>query len=120
MSKQGIVSVLNCLLNRGLGTEADTKAFVTIKHDSLVSTLVQYLNTHRHYLGFCHIEVGQALNDKGVDAILSADGCKVGFQVKSHFDVTEEDFAAKVKRQFAEALSFKLDHYYILVCSALV
>jgi hypothetical protein len=120
MSKHGIVSVLGCLLNRGLGTEADTRAFADIKHDALVTTLVNYLNAHRHYLGFCHIEVGQALNDKGVDVILSAEGCRVGFQVKSHFDVTEDDFAAKVKRQFAEALSYKLDHYYILICSAMM
>lgn len=120
MSKEGIVSVLGCLLNRGLGAEADTRAFADIKHDALVSTLVNYLNAHRHYLGYCHIEVAQALNDKGVDVMFSAEKCRIGFQVKSHFDVTEDSFAANVKRQFAEALSYKLDHYYILICSAMI
>ncbi len=118
--REGIVSVLDCLLNRGLGTEADTLEFADLKHDALVSKLVNYLNTHRHFLGYCHIEIGQALNDKGVDAILMANDCRVGFQVKSHFDVTEDDFASKVKRQFAEALSYGLDHYYILICSAMI
>ncbi|HWL09458.1 MAG TPA: hypothetical protein VNQ76_13705 [Planctomicrobium sp.] len=120
IQREGIVSVLDCLLNRGLGADADTLEFVNMKHDALVTKLVNYLNAHRHFLGYCHIEIGQALNDKGVDVILTAPKCKVGFQVKSHFDVTEDDFASKVKRQFAEALSFGLDHYYILLCSAMM
>src|SRR5271163_1069135 len=105
MSKNGILSVLKCLLSRGLGTEDETKAFADITHDALLATLVSYLNAHRHYLGYCHIEVAQALNDRGVDVIFSAEGCRVGFQVKSHFDVTEDGFAANVKRQFTESLS---------------
>ncbi|QDT91734.1 hypothetical protein [Gimesia algae] len=118
--RESIISVLDCLLNLGTGAEEDTLEFANMKHDALVTKLVNYLNTHRHFLGHCHIEVGQALNDKGVDVILTTKDCKVGFQVKSHFDVTEDDFASKVKRQFAEALSHGLDHYYILICSAMI
>jgi hypothetical protein len=120
MSKQGISSVLECLLNRGTGSEEDTYYFSDIKHDVLLNTLKDYLNNHRHFLGYCHIEVCQALNDRGVDLILTTNNYKIGFQIKSHFDVTEKDFAAKVKRQFAEALSHDLDLYYILICSAMI
>ncbi|MFY9609524.1 MAG: hypothetical protein WAU45_13025 [Blastocatellia bacterium] len=60
------------------------------------------------------------MNDRGVDVLLTADGFKAGFQIKSHFDVAAQTFSADVKRQFAEALSHGLDHYYILICSPLV
>jgi hypothetical protein len=120
MSRQGIEGILGCLLDRGTGTEQDTHFFIGVSHDELVRRLIDYLNAHRHYLGYCQIEPCQALNDKGVDVFLRSSGCTVGFQIKSHFDVQEDDFASNVKRQFAEALSYGLDLYYILICSALV
>lgn len=120
MSRQGIEGILGCLLNRGTGTEEDTRFFIGVPHDELVRRLIDYLNAHRHFLGYCQIEPCQALNDKGVDIFLRSSGCTVGFQIKSHFDVQEDDFASNVKRQFAEALSYGLDLYYILICSALV
>lgn len=115
----GIRSVLDCLLNRGIGSREETHWFDGVPHDTLIRTLLDYLNTHRHFLGYCQIDDRQALNDRGVDVVLSASGFKAGFQIKSHFDVTEKEFSANVKRQFAEALSHGLDHYYLLVCSAL-
>jgi len=120
MSRQGIEDILGCLLNRGTGTEDDTRFFIGVSHDELVRRLIEYLNAHRHFLGYCQIEPCQALNDKGVDVILRSSDCAVGFQIKSHFDVQEANFASNVKRQFAEALSYGLDLYYILICSALV
>ncbi|MBD3672751.1 MAG: hypothetical protein HUJ26_04420 [Planctomycetaceae bacterium] len=119
MQHQGIEAVLECLLNRGLGNEDDTKWFAGVRHDDLIKALLDYLNAHRHFLGYCHIDGRQALNDRGVDAVISASGFKAGFQIKSHVDVAEPKFAANVKRQFAEALSYGLDHYYLLICSPL-
>ena len=112
-------AILDCLLNRGLSSDASTSWFKGVKHDKLVDILKIYLDDHRHFLGHCRIEGRQALNDRGVDVLLAANGFKAGFQIKSHFDVTEDAFAANVKRQFAEALSYGLDHYYILICSPL-
>jgi hypothetical protein len=120
MATPGIVSILKCLLNRGAHSEEETRFFQEVGHDELVNKLVDYLNNHRHFLGYCQIEVHQALNEKGVDVIVTTGDCKVGFQIKSHFDVTENDFAAKVKRQFAESFSHALDHYFILICAPLV
>ena len=34
--------------------------------------------------------------------------------------MASDQFSANVKRQFAEALSYGLDHYYLLICSPLV
>jgi hypothetical protein len=120
MTKQGVADVLGCLLNQGVGTKEDTRHFVGLSHEILLRSLINYFNAHRHFLGYCHIETCQALNDKGVDVFLKASECKFGFQIKSHFDVQQDDFAANVKRQFAEALTLGLDHFYILICSALI
>ena len=120
MATPGIILVVKCLLNRGAHSEEETRFFQDVAHDALVNALVEYLNNHRHFLGYCHIEVHHALNEKGVDVIVTTNDCKVGFQVKSHFDVTEKDFATKVKRQFAESFSHALNHYFILICAPLV
>lgn len=119
-AKHGIAAVIECLLNRGLSAEDDTKWFTGISHDNLITTFLGYLNAHRHFLGYCCLDTRQALNDRGVDVLLTADGFKAGFQIKSHVDVSSKDFSANVKRQFAEALSHGLDHYYILICTPLV
>lgn len=56
----------------------------------------------------------QALNDHGVDLILEfQDRVKIGFQIKSHFNVKEAEFAAKVKRQFAESFAHGLDKWFL-------
>ena len=117
---QNLTSVLNCLLNRGTAQEAATNFFEKLKHDELVDTLASYLNAHRQFLGFCQIEPTHTLNDKGVDLLLQTSSSKIGFQIKSHFDVTEEHFNRNVKAQFAEALSHGLDHYYVILCCAMI
>jgi len=120
MATHGVIPVLECLLNRGAHSEEETRFFQDVAHDVLVNTLHDYLNNHRHFLGYCQIEVHQALNEKGVDVIVTTNDCKVGFQIKSHFDVTENDFSTKVKRQFAESFSHALNYYFILICAPLV
>jgi len=119
MNQKPILKVLFGLLNRGSGAGGDTSLFAGLSHDVIVQQFVAYLNGHRHFLGYCQIEVLHALNDKGVDILLSASACKVGFQLKSHFDVTEDAFAANVKRQITESHAHGLDHYFILICSPL-
>jgi hypothetical protein len=119
MSQNSVIKVLLGLLNRGAGSDDDTSLFTDLSHDAIIQQFVAYLNAHRHFIGSCHIEESHALNDKGVDILLAAADCKVGFQLKSHFDVTEDAFAANVKRQWAESHAHGLDHYFILICSPL-
>jgi hypothetical protein len=111
--------IIVALLNRGLSNKESTACFANVSHDDLVTRFTDYLNKHRHFLGHCHIEQSHALNDKGVDIILRTDDAKIGFQIKSHFDVAETEFAAKVKRQLAESFIHSLDQYIILICSPL-
>jgi hypothetical protein len=111
------IKIVYGLLNRGVAREKDTSLFADMRHEDLVRKFTDYLNMHRHFLGYCHIEQSHALNDKGVDLLLKAGMCKIGFQLKSHHDVREEDFAANVKRQLAESFTHNLDQYFILVCS---
>ncbi len=120
MAQHKLINVLNCLLNRGTTQSTETLFFKDVKHDELVNTLSSYLNAHRRFLSLCHIENSQALNDKGVDLILKADSSKIGFQIKSHFDVTKKNFNLKVKAQFADALAYGLDHYYVMFCCPII
>ncbi len=115
----GIQLVIDCLLNRGSSPDSETIFFKTLKHEDLVNYLITYLNSHRHFLGYCHLELAQALNDRGVDLFLLTDDERIGFQIKSDFDVSDDKFAANVKRQFAEALSYSLTHYFILICASM-
>jgi hypothetical protein len=109
--------VVDCLLSRGSLADPETEYFRGIPHDTLISTLTSYLNSHRHFLGICRVERTQNLNDRGVDLFLLSDDAKIGFQIKSEYDVSEDRFAANVKRQFTEALSHSLTYYLILICA---
>jgi hypothetical protein len=108
---------VDCLLSRGSLGDPETEYFRGILHDTLISTLTDYLNSHRHFLGICRVERAQNLNDRGVDLFLFSDDAKIGFQIKSEYDVSEERFAANVKRHFTEALSHSLTYYLILICA---
>jgi len=114
-----IEAVLGCLLNRGLSPENEAVWFAGKRHDDLIRILLDYLNAHRHFLGYCQIQSRHALNERGVDVLLAAGDFRAGFQIKSHGDVKRSSFSADVKRQFADALSYGLDHYYLLICSPL-
>jgi hypothetical protein len=107
------------LLNRGFSPDPDTKYFEGLRHDALIVDLTSYLNSHRRFLGFCRLERAQNLNDRGVDLFLLANDEKIGFQIKSEYDVSEDRFAANVKRQFAEARSHSLTDYFILICASM-
>lgn len=115
----GIQVVVDCLLNRGPSPDLDTKWFAGLHHDALLANLTGYLNSHRHFLGYCRLEPTHNLNERGVDLFLLAEGEKLGFQIKSEHDVSDDGFAANVKRQFAEALSHSLTHYFILICASM-
>lgn len=116
MTKQQFVKILYALLGRGKAREEDTSLFSDMLHDELIRQFVGYLNAHRHFLGYCQIEECHALNDNGVDIILRGESVKIGFQLKSHFDVKEKEFASKVKRQMTESFAHALDLYVILIC----
>lgn len=115
----GIKLIIDCLLNRGPSCDSETSYFELLKHDNLITDLAIYLNSHRHYLEYCRLEQSQALNDRGVDLFLFTDKERIGFQIKSDFDVSDDKFASNVKRQFAEALSYSLTHYFILICASM-
>lgn len=118
-SPSSSLRALNGLLHRGTAPANTTQHFEGLKHEELLETFLTYLNANRHYLGVCNMEISQALNDSGVDLLLWLDHGLIGFQIKSHFDVSEKNFSANVKRQFAESLSYRLSKYYILICAPL-
>jgi len=119
MQKQRCIIEISRLLDRGNASSAETSYFADKRHDKLVEEFQGYLERHRLLIGTSHIEITQSLNDRGTDLLLQREDCKIGFQLKSHYDVKENNFAAKVKRQLAESHAHGLDKWYLLICSPL-
>lgn len=119
MPKKAVVNKLTILLNRGVQKAESTNYFLDKKHEDLLNEFVEYLESHKELFGNSQLEITQALNDRGTDVILELDGCKIGFQIKSHFDVAERSFASNVKRQITESLAHKLDKWFLLICASL-
>jgi hypothetical protein len=110
---------VSCLLDRGTGSYEETSYFADKSHKDLVEEFRGYLEMHEPLIGSPHLEITQALNDRGTDLLLQREGCKLGFQIKSHYDVSQDDFSANVKRQLAESHAHGLDRWYLLICSPL-
>lgn len=119
MDKQRVIASVSCILNRGTAPTGDTAYFADRLHSQLVERLRTYLDAHHQYLADMQLETSHALNEKGVDLLLKAFGTRIGFQVKSHFDVTQNNFNPKVHTQLAQSQAHALDKYYILVCCPL-
>lgn len=112
-------SEISCLLDRGTGTSDETRYFANKRHKELVEEFRDYLEMHNALIGSSHLEITQALNDRGTDLLLQREESKIGFQIKTHHDVGESDFSANVKRQLAESNAHGLDRWYLLICSPL-
>ena len=120
MNKQEAIINLSVLFNRGLSTEAETQYFNSKNHDETVKEFQDYIQKSVHLLGNPKMSVTQALNDHGVDLLIEFPNLtKVGFQIKSHFDVTEDQFALKVKAQLTDSRFHGLDKWFLLICSPL-
>ena len=117
MNKSEFIYRISCILSRGQGH--DTSYFAQKDHDGLVDEFIAYLELNANYFPAWTLTKSHALNESGVDILLESEVAKAGFQIKSHFDVTEKDFASKVKRQTLESFQHGLDKYYVLICSPL-
>lgn len=118
MKNNQTIARMFCILDRGMGTVDDTSYFEGKKHDELVEEFRSYLEKHKSFVSN-HLEITHALNERGIDLILKDESCKLGFQIKSHYDVNAKEFAANVKRQCTEASAHGLDKWYLLICSPL-
>jgi hypothetical protein len=114
-----LVTQILCLLDRGNGSSDETLYFAGKSHEDLVEEFCEYLEMHSSLIGSSHVEDTQALNDRGTDLHLKREGCKIGFQIKSPYDVSEDDFSANVKRQLAESSAHGLDKWILIICSPL-
>jgi len=120
MTKQEAIINISTIFNRKSSLDEETSFFEGKKHDELLDLLSRYIEDSSPLVGNPRIFKTQALNDHGVDLIIEyPNKCKIGIQIKSHFDVTEKDFAAKVKAQFADSKFHGLDKWYLLICSPL-
>lgn len=121
MTKQEAIINISTILNRKSSLDKETNFFENKKHDDLLDILLRYVEDSSALVGNPKVFKTQALNDHGVDLIIEyPNKCKIGIQLKSHFDVSEKDFAVKVKAQFAESQFHGLDKWYLLICSPLV
>jgi hypothetical protein len=120
MTKQEAIINISTILNRKSSLDEETSFFKNKKHDDLLDLLLRYVENSSALIGNPKVVKTQSLNDHGVDLIIEyPNKCKIGIQIKSHFDVTEKDFAVKVKAQFADSKFHGLDKWYLLICSPL-
>lgn len=118
MSKVDSIIDFSIILNRGYGGDAECQHFQTLNHPNLITTFINYVNINKDHIGMVSIENRQSIGDSGCDvAIVLKEGVKVGVQIKSPGDVDAENFANKVKAQYAESYALGLDKYYILICA---
>ncbi|WP_433836253.1 hypothetical protein [Flavobacterium anhuiense] len=120
MTKQEAIVNISTILNRKSSLDSETIFFESKKHDDLLDLILRYIQNSSALIGAPKIFKTQALNDHGVDLIVEyPNKCKIGIQIKSHYDVSEKDFAMKVKAQFAESQFHALDKWYLMICSPL-
>lgn len=118
MNSEDLVTRISILLNKPTYDESEVKYFENKRHDDSVEELRQFFMKNMDYIGNPQFETLQGLNDHGVDLILKThDNIKIGFQVKSHVDVSKDDFASKVKAQITESAFHGIHKLYLLVCS---
>lgn len=118
MTKQESIVNLSSIFNRGSSKDPDTLFFKDKKHDELLDLLQDYIQHSSFLIGNPRVFKTQSLNDHGVDLIVEfPNKSKIGLQIKSHFDVTEKDFAVKVKAQMADSQFHGLDKWYLFICS---
>lgn len=121
MTKQESIVNISTILNRKSSSDGETDFFADKNHDDLLDLLLRYIENSSPLIGNPKVFKTQSLNDHGVDLIIEyPNTCKIGVQIKSHFDVKGEDFAVKVKSQLAESQYHGLDKWYLLICSPLV
>lgn len=118
MKKELLITSISILLNQPSTKFEDVQYFENKKHDDSVNELKDFLIKNMEFIGNPQFEFLQGLNDHGVDLLLkSHNDIKIGFQIKSHIDITKSDFANKVKSQIAESAFHDIDKLYILICS---
>ena len=117
MEAQELVSRISIILNKGYGNFEDTEYFRDKPHDELIEEFMEYLELHNEHIGNPHNEITHMLNEHGTDIVIDIDGIQIGFQIKSHQDLTDEDFARNVFAQMAESMAIRLAKWYILICA---
>lgn len=118
MKKEDLITSISIILNQPTLNEKDIQYFEKKSHDELVDELKQYLIRNSEFIGEPQLDFLQGMNDHGVDLLLKThDNIKVGFQVKSHFDVLQDSFAGKLKSQITESSFHGITQLYILICS---
>ena len=121
MEKEDLVTRISILLNKPTSNENDIQYFENKLHDDSVEELRQYLIKNKNFIGDPQLEFLQGLNDHGVDLILKThNDIKIGFQIKSHVDISHDNFASKVKAQMTESAFHGIHKLYILICSPYV
>lgn len=120
MNKQEAITNISTIFNRKSSQDDETIFFENKKHDDLLDIILRYIENSSKLIGNPLVYKTQSLNDHGVDLIIEyPNKCKIGIQIKSHFDVKSDDFAVKVKAQLAESQFHGLDKWYLLICCPL-
>lgn len=117
MNKLNSIGEFSIILSRGYGDVSECNYFIGIKHSELIKRFIAYVNLHADLIGLTKIEDRQSITDNGCDVYLELrNQVKIGVQIKSSFDASEEGFTSKVKVQYTDTKTLMLDKYYVLLC----
>jgi hypothetical protein len=111
-------SAIHSFLWRNAGEAAHTKAFRNRGHDVLLALL--QTKADKALPGGPRIITTQSLQDAGCDIVIEWGAeAKYGVQLKSHFDITEKEFAAKTTSQIQNSRQHGLNRLYVLLAGDL-
>ena len=111
-------SAIHEFLWRNAGEAALTKAFRNRGHDALLELL--RTKADKALLGRPRIITTQSLQDAGCDLVIEWGAeAKYGVQLKSHFDISEKEFAAKTCSQIQNSRQHGLNRLYVLLAGDL-
>src|SRR6476660_9355959 len=98
------IRILTGLFDVEPSPEIETALFKGVKHEELLLALEYWVDQSKMIFGeVVHVQIEkiQSVQDAGVDIIITLfqSNLKFGIQVKSHYDISQDDFSQSVKAQ---------------------
>jgi hypothetical protein len=115
-SVQSCLKIVDRIFSCNGADTSDTIAFRSISHESLCQSFQYWLEKMRPTIDEpINIAVTQSLRDEGIDVLLdfSVSKVKVGFQVKSHNDVSQKDFTRRCIAQISRSHKYSVSRLII-------
>jgi hypothetical protein len=115
---QSRLKIVDTIFGCNSANTSDTIAFRSITHEELCQSFQYWLEKMRPTIDEpISIVVTQSLRDDGIDVLLnfSSSEVKVGFQAKSHNDVSQKDFTSRCIAQISRSHKYSVNRLIIAI-----